>query len=143
MEIHRSTVILLLLLSVSSFTHGQPADVMRRYQKFLTQHQGPYVNVEMCTDEISDRNIGSETGECKPVNTFIQAQDHQIKAVCSGGTRLYNDRNLFESATPYSVVTCRLKSGQWPNCEYYRGRLSTRYIVLACDQGWPVHYQSM
>ncbi|KAF4114059.1 hypothetical protein G5714_004282 [Onychostoma macrolepis] len=56
-------VILLLLFCVSSFTYGQPAHVMRRYQKFLTQHRGPYVNVEMCTSEISDRNIGSETGE--------------------------------------------------------------------------------
>lgn len=143
MEIHRSTVILLLLLCVSSFTHGQPADVMRRYQKFLTQHRGPYVNVEMCTSEIGNRNIGSETRVCKPVNTFIQAEDRQIKAVCSGGTRLYYNRNLFESGTRFSVVTCRLKSGQWPNCEYDRGRLSTRYIVLACDRGLPVHYQIM
>ncbi|KAF4115146.1 hypothetical protein G5714_002635 [Onychostoma macrolepis] len=70
MEIHRSTVILLLLLSVSSFTHGQPADVMRRYQKFLTQHQGPYVNVEMCTDEISDRNIGSETDRQQLIDIY-------------------------------------------------------------------------
>ncbi|KAL1252212.1 hypothetical protein QQF64_020008 [Cirrhinus molitorella] len=143
MGIHQSTVILLLLLCVSSFTHGQPANVMRRYQKFLSQHRGPYVNREMCTSEIRVRNIVSETGDCKPVNTFIQAQDDTIKAVCSGGTRLYYNRNLFRSSTPFSVVTCRYRRGSWPNCEYYTGKLSTRSIVLACDQGLPVHYENM
>ncbi|XP_050975847.1 ribonuclease-like 3 [Labeo rohita] len=141
MEIHQSTVILLLLLSVSSFTHGQPADIMRRYQKFLNQHHGPFVNREMCTSEIRNRNIVSETGDCKPVNTFIQAEDHQITAVCARNNRL--NSNLYKSSTPFNVVTCRLKSGQWPNCEYYRGSLYTRYIVLACERGLPIHYQVM
>ncbi|KAI2647934.1 Ribonuclease-like 3 [Labeo rohita] len=80
MEIH--TVILLLLLCVSSSTRGQPADVMRRYQNFLNQHRGPGVTVEMCTSEISRRNIRGPAGECKPVNTFIQAKDRDIRAVC-------------------------------------------------------------
>uniref|UniRef100_A0A671NWK4 Ribonuclease A-domain domain-containing protein n=1 Tax=Sinocyclocheilus anshuiensis TaxID=1608454 RepID=A0A671NWK4_9TELE len=116
---------------------------MRRYQKFLNQHQGPFVNVETCTSEIRSRNIVSETGDCKPVNSLIRAGEGAIAAVCSGGTQLYYNRNLFQSGTPFSVVTCTLRSGQWPNCEYYRGRLSTRYIVLGCEHGWPVHYQVM
>ncbi len=139
MEIHRSTVILLLLLSVLSFTHGQPAYIRARYQKFLNQHLAPYVNREMCTDVIRNRNIGSETGECKPVNTFIQANENEITAVCARNNRL--NYNLFQNNQPFSLVTCRLQSGQWPNCEYDTGWLSTRYIVLACEQGWPVHYE--
>ncbi len=139
MEMHQSTVILLLLLSVSSFTHGQSAYTRLRYQKFLTQHLAPNVNREMCTSEIRKRNIGSETGECKPVNSFIQADENLIKAVCARNNRL--NSNLFQNNQPFPLVTCRLQRGQWPNCEYYTGRLSTLYIVLACDQGLPVHYE--
>uniref|UniRef100_A0A8C2F1P0 Ribonuclease like 2 n=1 Tax=Cyprinus carpio TaxID=7962 RepID=A0A8C2F1P0_CYPCA len=140
MEIHQSTVILLLLLCVSSYTHAQPAHTMRRYQNFLNHHRGPYVNVEMCTDVIRDRKITDSAGYCKPVNSFIRAPDHLITAVCSGGTRLYY--NLFRSGTPFDVVTCRLKSGQThPDCEYDRGRLSIGNIVLGCEHGLPVHYE--
>ncbi|KAF4115061.1 hypothetical protein G5714_002550 [Onychostoma macrolepis] len=139
MEIHRSSVIVLLLLSVSSFTHGQSAYIRARYQKFLNQHLAPFVNREMCTDVIRNRNIVSETGGCKPVNTFIQANENQITAVCGRNNRLNN--NLFQNNQQFSVVTCNLRSGQWPNCVYDTGRLSTRYIVLACEQGLPVHYE--
>ncbi|KAF4114151.1 hypothetical protein G5714_004374 [Onychostoma macrolepis] len=143
MEIHRSTVILLLLSSVSSFTHGQSAYIRARYQKFLNQHQGPYVNEEMCTDVIRDRNITDSAGDCKLVNTFIQANENDIKAVCRGGTRV--KYNLFRSGEPFNVVTCRLNpntSGQrHPNCEY-RGDLYTHHnIELACAHNLPVHYQ--
>lgn len=138
MEIHQSTVILLLLLCVSSYTHAQS---WARYQNFLNHHRGPFVNVEMCTSEIRHRKITDSAGECKRVNSFIRAPDEHITAVCTGGTRLYY--NLFRSGTPFDVVTCRLKSGQThPNCEYYRGRLSIQYIVLACEHGLPVHYES-
>lgn len=139
MEIHRSTVIVLLLLSVSSFTHGQPEHIRARYQKFLNQHLAPFVNREMCTDVIRNRNIVSETGGCKPVNTFIQANENQITAVCGRNNRLNN--NLFQNNQRFSLVTCSLRSGQWPNCVYDTGRLSTLYIVLACEQGLPVHYE--
>lgn len=140
MEIHQSTVILLLVLSVSSSTHGYSAYAWRRYQNFLDQHRAPFVNREMCTNEISERKIGSETGVCKRVNTFIQANENQLKAVCVGGTQL--NSNFFVSGQTFPLVTCRLQNGEqiYPNCQYQRGQLSTRYIVLACTEGLPVHY---
>uniref|UniRef100_A0A8C1VLA7 Ribonuclease like 2 n=1 Tax=Cyprinus carpio TaxID=7962 RepID=A0A8C1VLA7_CYPCA len=111
--------------------------IMRRYQNFLNHHRGPYVNVEMCTDVIRDRKINDTAGNCKPVNSFIQADQDVIKAVCGGG----KNYRLFQSGQPFPVVTCKLKSGQtYPNCKY-RGKLSTCDIVLGCEHGFPVHYE--
>ncbi len=40
------------------------------------------------------------------------------------------------------MITCKLQSGQrHPNCKYGKGKKSTRYIVLKCDEDWPVHYE--
>ncbi|XP_039538755.1 ribonuclease-like 3 [Pimephales promelas] len=143
MEIHQSAVILLLVVCVSFSTHAQPADIMRRYQKFLNQHLGPDMNVQKCDSEMRTRNITGTDGGCKPVNTFIQANENQLKAVCDKRNQLNKDRNLFKSGQQFPVVTCRFKPGLTPpNCEYRRGRLSTRYIVLGCVGGWPVHYNN-
>uniref|UniRef100_A0A673KSI3 Ribonuclease like 2 n=1 Tax=Sinocyclocheilus rhinocerous TaxID=307959 RepID=A0A673KSI3_9TELE len=116
-----------------------------RYQKFLNQHLGPHVNAHACDSEIRKRDITASgtANSCKKVNTFIQANKNDIKVVCgrNGGTPQGN--NLFKSNQPFPVVTCKLQSGQrHPNCQYRgkKGKTSTRYIVLGCDQEWPVHY---
>ncbi|XP_051763509.1 ribonuclease-like 3 [Ctenopharyngodon idella] len=141
MEIHQSAVILLLILSVSSFTHGQPADIMPRYKKFLNQHVDPYMTVNDCTSKIENRVITGTDSGCKPVNSFIVANADTIKAVCGkGGTAIGG--NLFESNNPFFVVKCTIKNNSkgTPKCEY-RGNGFTRKIVLACQKGWPVHYE--
>ncbi|KAK7126511.1 hypothetical protein R3I94_017862 [Phoxinus phoxinus] len=139
MEIHQSAVILLLVLCVSFSAHAQepPPYVRDRYLKFLNQHRGPFVNVEMCTSEISKRNITAPDGGCKPVNTFIKAFTDYIDPVCGGGK--YS--KLYRSNQPFNVVTCTLEpEPKYPNCTY-TGKLSTQYIVLGCIRGWPVHYE--
>ncbi|XP_067254940.1 ribonuclease-like 3 [Chanodichthys erythropterus] len=140
MEIHQSAVILLLILSVSSFTHGQPADIRQRYEKFRNQHVDPYMTEDMCTRVIKSRRINVNGRQCKPVNSFIAANEHQINEVCGrGGTPQGGD--LFESNQPFFVVKCTSSGGTYyPNCQY-SGRSYTRKIVLLCDRGWPVHYE--
>ncbi len=142
MEIHQSAVILLLVLAASFTVYGQPPDITPRYQKFLTQHYGPHVSEQDCDKEIRNRHItaaGTANG-CKEVNTFVQANTNEIKAVCGrGGTPHVNNKTI--SNQPFPVVTCTRKSGQrHPKCQYI-GNKSTRYIVLGCDRGWPVHYE--
>ncbi len=141
MEIHQSAVILLLVLAASFMVYGQPDDIKPRYQKFLNQHYGPSVSKQDCDKEIRDRRItaAGTANVCKDVNTFINAKKNYIKAVCGrGGTTKGN--NLFKSNQPFPVVTCKRKGGpNYPNCQY-RVDSSTRYIVLGCDRGWPVHY---
>uniref|UniRef100_A0A673K5J7 Ribonuclease like 2 n=2 Tax=Sinocyclocheilus rhinocerous TaxID=307959 RepID=A0A673K5J7_9TELE len=102
------------------------------------------VSAHACDKEIRNRDTiasGTENG-CKKVNTFIQANNNNNKVVCgrNGGTPQGN--NLFMSNQPFPVVTCKLQSGQrHPNCQY-RGKKSTRYIVLECDRESPVHYEA-
>ncbi|XP_065126450.2 ribonuclease-like 3 [Paramisgurnus dabryanus] len=139
---HQSAVILLLVLCASLSTDAQPADVRERYKTFLNQHVNGNMNEHICTSVIRSRHITKpNTNECKEVNTFIQANGNTVKSVCTGGGRIYNyQRNLYISLNPFPVITCTLKSGtRRPNCEY-RGHKSTRYIVVACEQGWPTHY---
>lgn len=138
MEILQSAVIFLLVFSIS-FTAELPPDVVPRYQKFLRQHVDPDMSVQKCDSEILNREITTGPGnDCKEVNTFIQANKNNVKAVCGkAGTP---EKNLFKSNQPFPVITCKLTSGErHPNCKY-RGRSSTRCIVLGCDNGWPVHY---
>uniref|UniRef100_A0A9J8C566 Ribonuclease like 2 n=1 Tax=Cyprinus carpio carpio TaxID=630221 RepID=A0A9J8C566_CYPCA len=140
MEIHPSAVILLLLLAASFTAYGQPDDIKPRYQKFLSQHVGLRVSEHDCNREIRKRDITASENGCKEVNTFIKAKKDIIRVVCGkGGTP--QGKNLFKSNKPFPVVTCKLKSGERrPKCQY-RGKKSTRYIVLGCDRGWPVHYE--
>ncbi|XDV23847.1 hypothetical protein PO909_028231 [Leuciscus waleckii] len=142
MEIHQSAVILLLVLCVSFSTHAQPPDHIKpRYQNFLNQHFGPDMSVQKCDSEIRKRRITGADGGCKDVNTFIQANSNDIKVVCdpqTGGT--HQSGNLYRSGQQFNVITCKSKSGsRHPRCEY-RGTRSTRYVVLGCAEGWPVHY---
>ncbi|KAK7136689.1 hypothetical protein R3I93_016894 [Phoxinus phoxinus] len=141
MEIHQSAVILLLVVCVSFSAHAQPPHILPRYQKFLNQHRDPDMSEQKCDSEMRKRGITGTGNGCKPVNTFIQANTNQIKAVCGGGGTPQGG-NLFKSNQPFPVITCRLQSGERPpRCEYHKGKKSTRYIVLGCEKGWPVHYE--
>lgn len=146
MGIHQSTVIVLLVFCAffPLSTYGQPAEVRRRYEHFLTQHVYGAMTVQRCDRVIRDRRItqSQDGNDCKEVNTFIQANSNQVRAVCTGaGTQQYENRDLFISENPFPVVTCTLRSGERrPNCNY-RGHLSTRRIVVACADKWPVHYE--
>ncbi|NP_001093575.1 ribonuclease like 2 precursor [Danio rerio] len=139
MEILQSAVIFLLVFSFS-FTVKVP-DNESPYEKFLRQHVDPDMSVQKCNSEISKRKITAKAGnDCKKVNTFIQANKRDVNAVCGNAGNRVVDTNLTKSNQPFPVVTCQLKSGERrPHCQY-RGRSSTRYIVLRCDKGWPVHY---
>ncbi|XP_073710706.1 ribonuclease-like 3 [Misgurnus anguillicaudatus] len=142
-KMHQSAVILLLVLCASLSTDAQPADVRQRYEKFLRQHVYGKMNERICDSEIRKRQITlSDTDNgCKEVNTFIQANGNTVRAVCTGGGTIYNkQRNLYISNNPFPVITCKLTGGtRRPNC-VYRGHKSTRKIVVACEQGWPTHY---
>ncbi|KAK7141257.1 hypothetical protein R3I93_015422 [Phoxinus phoxinus] len=146
MGIHQSTVIVLLVLCAffSLSIYGQPAEVRRRYEHFLTQHVYGAMTEQRCDRVIRERRITqSETSNnCKEVNTFIQANSNEVRAVCTGGgTRLPENRDLYISENGFPVVMCTLRSGgRRPNCNY-RGGTSFRKIVVACEGGWPVHYQ--
>ncbi len=145
MGIRHSIVILLLVLCASLSTYGQTEEeVKQRYKKFIRQHVFGAMNVQRCDSEIRTRHItGSQNdNSCKEVNTFILANNNQVKAVCTGGgTRLPENRDLYMSNKPFPVVACTLISGErHPKCAY-RGHKSTRKIVVGCAGDWPTHYE--
>nr|XP_055034986.1 ribonuclease-like 3 [Misgurnus anguillicaudatus] len=139
---HQSAVILWLVLCASLSTDAQPADVQERYKNFLNQHVFSHMNEHKCDRVIRKRHITQpNTNKCKEVNTFIQANGNTVESVCTGGGTIYNNqRNLYISNNPFPVITCKLRKGaRRPKC-VYRGRKSTRKIVVACEQGLPTHY---
>ncbi|KAL1261988.1 hypothetical protein QQF64_007253 [Cirrhinus molitorella] len=87
MGIRHSIMILLLALCASLSTNGQTEEVKERYKKFIRQHVFGAMNVQRCDSEIRTRRItGSQNdNSCKEVNTFILANNKQVKAVCTGG----------------------------------------------------------
>ncbi|XP_036403472.1 ribonuclease-like 3 [Megalops cyprinoides] len=123
---------------------GPPPHVKPRYEKFHLQHIFGNMNEHKCNSEIAKREIYEIDGRtCKETNTFITASSQEVRKVCKdAGTP---EGNLFRSNQPFPVITCKLTNGnkhqptQKPNCEY-KGIKSTRTIVIACDEGWPVHY---
>ncbi|XP_060110929.1 angiogenin-like [Heteronotia binoei] len=130
---------LLLLWLVAELLPGSSCGNNPRYEKFLNQHRddprssfhGRYCDTLM-------RSRGLTRPECKEVNTFIHGSKRQIRAVCSQGG--VPDGQLQRSRQPFRVTSCTLRGGSVrPPCEY-KENTSPRYIVIGCEDGWPVHY---
>ncbi|KAA0711564.1 Angiogenin-4 [Triplophysa tibetana] len=141
MEAHLSAVILLLILC-SIDVKAQPAHIKPRYEKFLNQHVDVQMNDQRCSSEMKKRHITEgQTNKCKIFNTFITAQKQELRKVCNGAGQSYKgSARMYVSNQPFPLVTCKLQSGdRYPNC-VYSGKSSTRYIVVACDKKWPIHY---
>ncbi|KAA0709483.1 hypothetical protein E1301_Tti004092 [Triplophysa tibetana] len=132
----QSSVILLLVLCASLSIDAQPA----KYFTFVKQHVSNGMRKHMCTTEIANKNIRSFNG-CKPVNTFINALDDQVRAVCTGGGQNIGG-NLFRSSLKFDVVKCNQIPGtMYPGCQYTGFEKSLVHIVLACENRWPVHFE--
>ncbi|XP_053120223.1 angiogenin-like [Hemicordylus capensis] len=110
-----------------------------RYEKFLRQHyDNPKSSFsgKYCDSIMAKRGLTKP--ECKEVNTFIHETKNNIKAVCEEGGEPYG--NLRRSKEHMKVTTCKLKGGSTrPPCKY-KENSSPRYIVIGCENGWPVHY---
>ena len=141
MKVQQFLLPLVLLLSVTLSAHSQSAEVSQRYQKFVTQHINGNMNEYICDREIRTRKITqANSNDCKERNTFIQASAQLVKRICGDAGTHYSG-NLFKSNQPFPIVTCTHRGGaRPPRCEY-RGHKSTRYIAIACEEGWPVHYE--
>ncbi|XP_021044755.1 angiogenin-2-like [Mus pahari] len=111
-----------------------------RYQNFLTEHYdanpGGRDN-RYCERTMRQREL---TSPCKNTNTFIHDTKNNIKAICGEKGSDYRG-NLRISNNHFQVTTCQHKGGSpRPPCKY-RASKGYRYIVIACENGWPVHFE--
>ena len=110
-----------------------------RYIKFLTQHYDAKPtgrDYRYCESMMKKRKL---TSPCKEVNTFIHDTKNNIKAICGENGRPYGvDFRISNSR--FQVTTCTHKGGSpRPPCQYNAFK-DFRYIVIACEDGWPVHF---
>ncbi|EMP28245.1 Angiogenin [Chelonia mydas] len=132
---------------------GAPATA-DQYQKFLLQHvdanptgrDDRYCTKQMhhVLNKLWKLYPNPEGKVCKDPNTFIHANSNAIRAVCTdeGGTdyRTKSGQIMRQSLNRFQVTTCSWHGGKpLDNCKY-RAAKDCRTIVIACNDGFPVHF---
>lgn len=109
-----------------------------RYKKFLTQHYDANPrgrDDRYCESTMRKRGL---TSPCKDINTFVHGSKDSIKAICGEDGEPYGN-NFRISTSQFQVTNCRHRGGNTrPPCRYRASRGSRR-IVVACENGLPVH----
>nr|XP_060639022.1 ribonuclease-like [Anolis sagrei ordinatus] len=136
MNFKGSGPVLFVLLAVVFIVGTYAAD----YQTFLRQHyDNPRSNVgnRYCNAMMQRR--GMTRPQCKSVNSFVHGSKRQITDVCGRAGKPFGN-NLRRSNRQFSVTTCRHIGGSTrPPCNYRENR-SNRYIVIACRDRRPIHF---
>uniref|UniRef100_A0A8C8TPH5 Ribonuclease pancreatic n=2 Tax=Peromyscus maniculatus bairdii TaxID=230844 RepID=A0A8C8TPH5_PERMB len=132
----------LLLVFVLGFvvTPSTLAQNDARYIKFLTQHYDANPtgrDDRYCDSMMRQRGLNSP---CKGRNTFIHGNKNSIKAVCGENGNPYKN-NLRISISKFQVTTCRLTRVSFGRWCLYRASRDFRRIVIACENGLPVHFE--
>ncbi|XP_003509257.3 angiogenin [Cricetulus griseus] len=109
-----------------------------RYITFLNQHYDAHPtgrDDRYCNSIMRRRKL---TSPCKELNTFIHGTKDNIKAICETSGTPYTN-NLRKSTSQFQITICRHSGGSpRPPCRYRASR-GFRYIVIACENGLPVH----
>lgn len=138
---HLGLVRVLLLLTVAWLA----AVGAESYQKFLGEHVDYPVtqvpNGQYYCELMMQRRKLATLRYCKHLNTFVHVDPALIRAVCGqAGDPTTGD--LRESHASFPLTVCRLQKGSWaPDCRY-QGSSGVERIVIACEQGYPVHLQT-
>uniref|UniRef100_A0A8D2KT02 Ribonuclease A-domain domain-containing protein n=1 Tax=Varanus komodoensis TaxID=61221 RepID=A0A8D2KT02_VARKO len=130
---------LLALLLVAELLPGSSCTNNPRYEKFLSQHRDEprsSFRGRYCDSLMKIRGLTKP--HCKEVNTFIHGSKRQIRAVCAEGG--LPSGQLRRSQRPFRVTTCTLRGDSALHPCEYKENTSPRYIVIGCEDGWPVHY---
>lgn len=133
----------LLLVLLNATVLSQDPNTIARYRNFINQHINGRMSVNSCSDVIRNRGITqTNTNQCKETNTFIRATTNLVEAICQRAGQPYGQRReLRVSLQPFNIVVCKLRNQvRQPHCEY-RGQDRTRNIVIACENGFPVHFE--
>lgn len=111
-----------------------------RYKHFLNQHYDAKPmgrNDRYCGSMMERRGL---TTPCKDTNTFIHGNKNAIKAICGDKNGRPYEETLRISKSPFQITTCKHIGGSpRPPCRY-RATAGFRHIVVACENGLPVHF---
>ncbi|MEQ2276155.1 hypothetical protein XENORESO_014602 [Xenotaenia resolanae] len=113
----------------------------QRFREFVRQHIIEAMYSNDCTTEMANRNITkkvrttdrieqNETKGPKKINTFIIANENEVKAICHGK----NGPEVL-SANKFNIVVCELITEG-----HYKGRQDYQIIVVECANNLPVHF---
>ncbi|MEQ2257372.1 hypothetical protein ILYODFUR_034163 [Ilyodon furcidens] len=114
----------------------------QRFQEFVRQHIIEAMEPSECTTVMADKNItkqvrtkdrtkANDTKGPKKTNTFIIANENEVKAICQGHTKPKKIR----SNKTFDVVVCELT-----NEGRYEGRRKDYQILeVGCANNLPVH----
>ncbi|XP_016021097.2 angiogenin isoform X1 [Rousettus aegyptiacus] len=132
--------LLLVFMMGLGLTLPSLAQNNHRYEHFLTQHYDPKPSgrdKRYCESMMVKRGL---TTPCKDRNTFVHDTKNKIKAVCEDKNGTPYKGSLRKSKSPFQVTTCKHTGGSpRPPC-YYKATSGSRDIVIACENGWPVHF---
>lgn len=132
--------LLLVFMMGLDLTLPTMAQNNHRYKHFLTQHHDARPrgrDKKYCESMMVERGL---TTPCKDRNTFIHGSKKRIKAVCEDTNGIPYNGAFRKSKSPFQVTTCKHTGGSpRPPC-YYKATSGSRDIVIACENGWPVHF---
>uniref|UniRef100_A0A8C8S0E3 Ribonuclease A-domain domain-containing protein n=1 Tax=Pelusios castaneus TaxID=367368 RepID=A0A8C8S0E3_9SAUR len=132
-------VFLTLILLATSLAQVTPG---ARYRQFLTRHVD-FPKTSTTNDRIYCNLLMQRRGMtrpiCKPTNTFIHTPADQVQAICRHAGRCHR-QNLCDSNAAFRLTTCRVAPGSHPGRCFYRGRVQTRQIRVACNRLLPIHF---
>ncbi|KAK6466602.1 hypothetical protein HHUSO_G36055 [Huso huso] len=121
--------------------------VTANYEDFKNRHiagKNAQGSDEFCSEQIKNRKITVKR-RCKPRNTFIFADEDDVKAVCGEQGVNIPNTNLYKSKKQFKIVDCKNadQNRRPPNCTY-KAQNANRlmYIIVACDNNkLPVHFE--
>ncbi|XP_029958495.1 ribonuclease-like 3 [Salarias fasciatus] len=139
----RIQVVCLLLVLLAASVLSKDENLRPTYDKFKNQHINKQMNTSDCDDVMRKREIfvrKNKRNACKPVNTFILADESKVKSVCEKGTR---QGKFVKSKAVFNLIACKLtnKKTKYPKCKYEGTKLSKKKILIKCINNYPVHYE--
>ncbi|KAF3688507.1 Ribonuclease-like 3 [Channa argus] len=110
----------------------------QRYEKFKIQHIKKDMTENECGSELYKRKINKNQYRCKKINTFILADEQDVKDICKDQIS-----GMVQSTQKFDIVVCELKKKESikSKCNYQGERLTNRVVEVTCEGGFPVHYQ--
>ncbi|XP_028360080.1 angiogenin [Phyllostomus discolor] len=132
--------LLLVFMLGLSLTTSTLAQNDYRYRHFLTQHYDSKPNGRddrYCNFMMAKRGL---TSPCKDTNTFIHGTKTNIKAICDDKNGVPYGETFRQSKSSFQITTCKhIGQSSQPPCRY-RANKGSRVIVVACEHGFPVHF---